>query len=75
MSDNRLLTTGIVGTILAAVCCFTPLLIIVFGAAAIAGLWWLDILLFCALGLFGALAVYALVRKMRRVDGRQSAGG
>ena len=65
MSDNRLLATGITGAIVAAVCCFTPLLIVLFGAAVIAGLWWLDILLFCALGLFIALTIYALYRRSR----------
>ncbi len=32
MRDRTLLTTGVVGAVVAAVCCATPLLAIVFGA-------------------------------------------
>ena len=34
MSDTnkKLLTTGITGTVVAALCCFTPVLVILFGA-------------------------------------------
>jgi len=51
MSNNRLLGTGIIGTIIAALCCFTPLLVILLsaiGMSAIIG--YLDLVLLPALG-------------------------
>lgn len=52
-ADSRLLRTGIVGTVLTALCCFTPVLIILFstlGLAAVVG--YLDYVLFPLLGVF-----------------------
>ncbi len=58
-ADRTLITTGAVGAVLAAICCATPLLAVVFGALGLAG--WLakadyiliPALLIC-LGLVGA---------------------
>jgi len=36
MSDNKLLGIGIVGTVIAALCCFTPVLVILLGAVGLA---------------------------------------
>ena len=50
MRENRLLRTGIVGTVVAALCCFTPLLVVLLGAVGLsAWLDWLDYVLFPAL--------------------------
>ena len=61
MSDRGLLKLGIIGTIVAAVCCFTPVLVVLLGviglAAAIA---WLDLFLLPALGIFLVITGYAL---------------
>jgi len=66
MKDRTLLTTGIVGTIIAALCCFTPLLVIVLGAVGLsAWLGWLDYVLLPALAIFVAITVYAAVRCMK----------
>ncbi len=66
MDNNRLLGTGIVGTAVAAVCCFTPALVILLGAAGLsAWLGWLDYVLFPALGAFVLLTVYALYRRRK----------
>jgi mercuric ion transport protein len=35
MNDRTLLRTGIIGTLVAAVCCFTPLLVLVLGAVGL----------------------------------------
>jgi mercuric ion transport protein len=35
MRDRTLLTTGVVGAVVAAVCCATPLLAVVFGAVGL----------------------------------------
>ena len=35
MRDRTLITTGAIGAVLAAICCLTPLLVIVFGAVGL----------------------------------------
>lgn len=64
MEDRTLLRTGIAGSVIAAVCCFTPILVVllgVFGLSAVTG--YLDFVLFPALVLFLSLTVYAFWRK------------
>jgi mercuric ion transport protein len=59
-----LLRTGIVGSIIAALCCFTSLLVWLFGALGLSA--WLagaDLVLFLALAGFLGLTVYALIRR------------
>ena len=52
---------------IAAVCCFTPVLVIGLGAVGLsAWLGWLDYVLLPALAVFLAISGYALVRRMRR---------
>lgn len=64
MSDNRLLKIGIVGTVVAAVCCFTPLLAIVAGAVGLTALFgYLDMLHFPALIIFALITIYALWKR------------
>lgn len=66
MKDKTLLGTGIVGTVIAALCCFTPVLVIAFGAAGLsAWLGYADYVLFPALAFFVALTAYALYRRRR----------
>ncbi len=69
-----MLRTGIVGSTVAAICCFTPALVILLGGLGLtAWLGWLDYVLFPALALFVALAVIALIRLRRGAaagDGR-----
>ncbi len=67
MKENSLLKVGIFGTVFAALCCFTPLLVVlvgVVGLSAITG--YLDYVLFPALGFFILLTAYALWRKRSR---------
>jgi len=64
MKKSTLLKTGIIGTAVAALCCFTPVLVILFGAVGLAA--WvghLDAVLMPALVFFVALTVYAYTRK------------
>jgi mercuric ion transport protein len=64
MTNDSLLRVGIVGTIVAAVCCFTPVLVILLatvGLAAVIG--WLDYVLFPALAAFVAITGYAVWKK------------
>ena len=64
MNDQRLLRLGIAGTVIAALCCFTPVLVVLLGAAGLsAAVGWLDYALLPALAAFAALTVYALFRR------------
>jgi mercuric ion transport protein len=70
MSDNKLLGIGLVGTVIAALCCFTPFLVVLLGAVGLSAmLGWLDYVLLPALGLFLLLTLYALWRRSRRMKG------
>ncbi len=64
MNDRRLLRTGIIGTIVAALCCFTPILVVLFGVVGLsAAVGYLDYVLFPALAFFAGLTLYALWRR------------
>ena len=66
MSNKALLTTGIVGTIIAALCCFTPVLVVLLGVVGLSALTgYLDMVLLPALGFFLLLTIYALWRRSR----------
>ncbi|KGJ17856.1 hypothetical protein IX57_06720 [Paracoccus sanguinis] len=70
-SDRKLIATGIVGTVIAALCCFTPVLVVLLGAVGLsAWLGWLDYVLLPALAFFVALTVYAVWRRQRRLNTR-----
>jgi len=72
VKSDRLLGIGIAGMIVAAVCCFTPLLIIALtslGLAAWASSGWLDFVLLGSLCLFLLLTAYALIRRIRAGEG------
>jgi mercuric ion transport protein len=63
------LTTGITGTVVAALCCFTPVLVILFGAIGLsAWLGWIDYVLFPALGIFVLLTIYAVYQRSRQSE-------
>ena len=65
-TDKKVLRTGIIGTMIAALCCFTPILAVVLGAVGLsAWLGWLDYVLFPALAVFIALTIYGLYRRQR----------
>jgi len=74
--DRKLLGIGIAGALVAAVCCFTPALVILLGAVGLSALvgWWLDAILLPALAVFLGLVAYALLRQRRR-GATESAGG
>ena len=67
MNDRHLLRTGIIGSVTAAICCFTPVLVILLGAVGLsAWLGWLDYVLFPALAIFLGLTGYAVYRLKRK---------
>ena len=62
--NDKLLKTGIVGTVIAALCCFTPVLVVLFGVVGLSAVvGYLDYVLFPALGIFILLTAYALWQK------------
>ena len=64
MPSRGLLRTGIIGAIVTAICCVTPVLVILFGALGVsAWLGWIDLLLFPLLAAFIALTVFALHKR------------
>lgn len=66
-THRKLIATGVVGTVIAALCCFTPILVVFLGAVGLsAWLGWLDYVLLPALAFFVALTVYAVWRRQRR---------
>lgn len=66
MKDRDLLRTGLIGTAIAALCCFTPVLVILLGAAGLSALvGGLDFVLFPALAAFMGITIYALWRKQQ----------
>ena len=68
MDDKKLLKTGIIGTALASLCCFTPVLGVLFGLVGLtAVLAYLDYVLLPALGVFILLTVFALWKRHQRL--------
>ncbi|MEP3437686.1 MAG: mercury resistance system transport protein MerF [Hoeflea sp.] len=67
MTDKGILTTGIIGTVIAALCCFTPVLVILFGVVGLSAVvGYLDYVLLPALAFFVLLTIYALWRRLAR---------
>lgn len=71
MNDRKLLRTGVAGTAIAAVCCFTPALVVLLGAAGLsAWLGWLDYALFPALFASMGLVAHALFLRAAKIGPR-----
>lgn len=67
--SNRLLKTGIIGTIIAALCCFTPLLVGLLGVVGLSAVvGYLDYVLMPALAVFILITIYALIRRARNTN-------
>lgn len=63
---DKLLLTGVIGTVIAALCCFTPVLVVLLGAvglSALAGVLEYDLI--PSLVFFVLLTIYALARRAR----------
>ena len=69
MDDRRLFRVGALGAVAAAICCATPLLVVLLAAVGISGAaGWLDYVLLPALAAFAAIMVYASLRRRRRSE-------
>jgi mercuric ion transport protein len=66
MKTSTLLRTGTIGVIISALCCFTPVLALIFGAVGLAA-WvgYLDYVLMPALLFFVGLIIYAVNQKSK----------
>jgi mercuric ion transport protein len=65
-NPKTLLRVSVVGTVLVALCCFTPILVILLGTVGLAALTgYLDYVLLPALTFFIGLTIYAVWRKQR----------
>lgn len=59
-----MLRVGIVGSIVAAICCFTPVLVVLLNAVGLAALiGWLDVILLPVLAVFLAMTGYGLWKR------------
>ncbi len=64
---DKLLLTGVIGAVVAALCCFTPFLLVLPGAVELSALTGvLDYVLIPSLVFLILLTIYALVRNSRQ---------
>lgn len=69
MDERHLLRTGVIGSAVTAICCFTPVLAVLLGAIGLsAWLAWLDYVLLPALVLFLGITAWALILRRRRKE-------
>ncbi len=62
--SNTLLKVGLIGAAIAALCCFTPILVILLGIVGLSALvGMLDYVLLPALIIFAGIVVFALLRR------------
>ena len=63
-NPKTLLRASLIGTVIVALCCFTPILVVLLGGLGLAALTgYLDYVLLPALAIFIGLTFYALWRK------------
>jgi len=70
---NRLITTGLIGSITAVICCFTPALVALLSALGLAALiGYLDYVLLPAMAIFLGLTVYGWWIRFRWLEERKT---
>ena len=66
MDHQRLLRIGIIGSVIAALCCFTTVLVSLLAVVGLsAAVGWLDYVLFPALFIFIGITIYAVHRRRK----------
>jgi len=64
MNNNKLFATGFTGTVVAALCCFTPVLVILLGTLGLSAIvGYLDYVLLPTLSIFVLITIYALWKR------------
>ncbi len=65
--NKKLFKVGIVGTVLSAICCFTPALVVALSLVGLtAAVAWLDSILIPSLVFFIGVSIYALITKNKQ---------
>lgn len=68
MNNKTLLGAGLIGTAIAALCCFTPILVVLVGLIGLSAMvGYLDYVLLPALAFFVGLTIYAVWRRQARL--------
>jgi mercuric ion transport protein len=63
LNDRKLMATGIIGTVITALCCFTPVLGILLGVVGLSVvLGYLDYVLIPAMLVFVGITIYAVLK-------------
>ncbi|SDW81024.1 mercury resistance system transport protein MerF [Marinobacter mobilis] len=63
---NKLTKTGLIGSVVTALCCFTPVLVWLFAALGLSAMvGYLDVVLFPMLGVFVLLLLIGIVKSAR----------
>lgn len=63
LESCSLLRVGVVGTVIAAIRCFTPMLVVLLGAVGLSAvLGWLDYVLLSTLAAFVGTTIFALIK-------------
>lgn len=66
MKSKSVLTVGVIGTFVTAICCFTPALVVLMGVIGLSTwLAWLDYILIPILVLFTGITIVALVVRLK----------
>jgi mercuric ion transport protein len=69
MENKKLFSTGLIGMGVSLICCFTPLLVVTFGALGVsAWLAWADYVLWSAFVLFAVMAAVAYSRRRNSTE-------
>jgi len=64
--DSHLFKVGMIGAVVAALCCFTPILVVILGILGLSAfIGYLDIILLPALCIFVGIIFYAMIKKRR----------
>ncbi len=75
MRDRTILGIGVVGAVVAAVCCFTSTLVVALGVLGLsAWLSWIDYPVMAALVIFPAIAAYGLFLRTRNARSAEKSG-
>lgn len=68
MDNRKLLGVGIIGTVIAALCCFTPVMVVLVGLVGLSAIvGYLDFVLLPAIVFFVGITIYA-VRRSRNAQ-------
>lgn len=70
MNDSALINTGVVGAVIAAICCATPILVVALGAVGLSALTgYLDYVLLPVLTLCIGMIVFGMYKRRQQDNG------